>query len=558
MQKNQKNTNKKSKKLPHWAPWAIGYAGIVLASVGLVYFWRVAFELEKNGHLPTVPATLAVLGVFTLVYAALYLVHRFAAGKTWLQAGMCIFALGLLFCFASAPMQVPDESRHFTRAHSISTGHFNYDGERGYPNDVNLLLQYFPKDMNHMVKYGGGFLPSAAMARYKAAIQNGETAQIDTKEPIQYMVVPYLLPAAFMAIARLFGATALGQLYAMRIANLLLYAAICTLALRNCNKYRGVLIAIALLPQSLFMAAACSTDGIMLALCYLVISYFCKDEMRNNDVILFGIALAFATILKPNNVVLVAVLLLIPKERWKNRLNPRITTLVILGAGLLLFFGFSQWNAGQAVNYPDELPRGSDPSALAGPNVQGQTMFVLQNPLRFVVTTVLTLYEEAAFLFKLGLFGTTDFYIPLVSGLSLLSLCAASGLGIQQKDDTKTGGLVALFLAFLGYSAAVLLGLYVTESNYQSIRITGLQPRYFLPAFLLLFMLFSILLGKAVRPRLTAGSAPARTNSITLWIAVGVALLTAVLIFQGSFIGQWIPKSEGGWKLINLFGWVQT
>lgn len=548
---------KKAKKLPPWAPWAIGYAVVVAAAVGLVYFWRVAFML-KPAQFPAAPATLGVLGIFSLLYGVLFLLCRFCKAKPCLQAGLCIVALGLLFCFSVAPMQVPDESRHFTRAYAVSTGHFDYDYDRGYPNDVNLLLQYFPKDMNHNVTYGGGLLPTAALVQYKAALQSGEQAGISEREPIQYMVVPYLLPGAFMGVARLFGCTALGQLYAARIANLLLYAAICALAFRNCNKYRGVFFAVALLPQSLFMAASCTVDSIMLALCYLMISYFCKDEILNIDVIIFGIALVMATTLKLNNIVLAAMLLLIPKERWKSRLNPRLATLAVFAAGLLLYFGFSAINEMRAFHYPDELPRGSDPDSASGPNPGAQVLFILRNPFSFVVRALLTLYEEAAFVFKLGLFGTTDMHIPLVSGLSVVSLGAASALGIQQKEDTKTGGLIALFLAFIGYCAAVLLGIYVLESNYQSIRITGLQPRYFLPAFLLLFMFVSILLGRAVRPRLAAQTTMQRTEQITLWVAVAIAFLAVVFVFQGSYIGQWLPKAEGGWKLINLFGWVPT
>jgi hypothetical protein len=101
--------------------------------------------------------------------------------------------------------------------------------------------------------------------------------------------------------------------------------------------------------------------------------------------------------------------------------------------------------------------------------------------------------------------------------------------------------------------------MYVTDTDLGSIRITGQQPRYFLPAFLLLFMVPSILLGRVQRPRLPAGgdgaATAARMDGLALCIAAAVALTGAVLLFQSYYVGQWIPESEGGWKLVNLLGW---
>jgi hypothetical protein len=114
---------------------------------------------------------------------------------------------------------------------------------------------------------------------------------------------------------------------------------------------------------------------------------------------------------------------------------------------------------------------------------------------------------------------------------------------------------VGLGLAGFFYGAAVLGAMYVLDTDLYSIRATGAQPRYFLPAFLLLFMLGSILLGRAVRPRLAPGSTASRTVSLTLWVVAGIALFSAVLIFQNTYIGQWMEKADGGWKMVNLFGW---
>ncbi len=151
-----------------------------------------------------------------------------------------------------------------------------------------------------------------------------------------------------------------------------------------------------------------------------------------------------------------------------------------------------------------------------------------------------------------------DLSLPVAGGMSVLSLCAAAALGIQQRQDTRWTDGLGLFLAAVLYSAAVLAGMYLLDTDLYAIRISGPQPRYFLPAILMLFMVASIVLGKVVRPIRPDGPlSAARADKTALLLAALVALAAVVLIFQSTFIGQWIPKPEGGYKLVSLLGWQQ-
>lgn len=545
---------KEKKKIPVWGKWLIGYGATVVVAVALVYFWRIIFFTKPQ--LPIMPITLYAVLAFSFLYGVVFLVCRFFKQNICLRAAICVFVLGLLFVFAVPPMQAPDEHSHYLRAYSISQGHFNYDAQRQYPDDVGVLYRSFPAQMNFAMQYQGGEMAEEAFFNYWNNLGNEQQASaIYEDQALVFVTIPMLPQAVGMAIARLFGFGALGILYAGRIGNLLMYAAICYFIFKNCDKYRGVFFAIAMLPLSLAMAASCSYDAMMLAMCYWAISFFCKNEIKTQDVYCFGVAVLLATYIKPLNIVLVAVLLLIPKARWKTKLKPWIA----FGAILLVSVGF--WaimsmvidSKVLQVNY-SAFGRGSGDNAAP----KEQFIFVITHVPQFLARAILTFVEEDGFLFKTGIFGTLDMVIPLVSGLSVLSLAAASALGIQQKEDTKIGGAIGLFLAALLYTAAIMAGLYVLGTDLYGIRITELQPRYFLPVFLLLFMLASILLGKAVRPRLSAGTdSVIRVQYITLCIVAAVALIAAILVFQNYYIGQWIPKLEtGAFKLVNLYGWV--
>lgn len=549
---------KKKAPWPAYAPWLLGYAGVLAMAAGLVYFWRVVFLLPPE--LPAVPFTLAVMGLFSLLYAAFFLITRLKSEDLCLRAALLVFMTGLLFVFATAPLQAPDENKHYLRAVAISQGHFNYDYTIAYPNDVDLLVEYFSppqaRAMNHHVVYGGGELAFSALSGYRQALAENRPATEKAAAPEMFLLIPFLHQAFLMALARLFGFSALGLLYAGRIANLALYTWICYRAFKIGPQFRTVLFAMALLPISLFMGASCSYDGLVLALCYLLAAYAGKEHFTQKDLGIFVLALSIATYIKPNNFLLAGMLLLLPAARFG--LRRRAWQYALGSSAIALAFW---WLLGKLdgsvlrIGWPP-LARGSGDAA----DTLGQMKFILSHPTGFAARALLSFYEADGFLFDLGRFGWMDLVIPLVGGFSVIALLLAAVLGARQDNSlqhTKAPGFA--LIAFL-YSAAILAGMYVTDTDLFSIRITGQQPRYFLPAFALIFMCLLLFFSKALRPRIDGSKHLAllvKNQKILLYCCVLLALTTGILLLQNYYIGQWIPKSEGGWKLVNLFGWVQ-
>lgn len=559
MEKTQKQKTKK--QLPAWAGWLAGYAAVLALSAGLVYYWRVVFSLDE---MPAVPLTLWVMGLFSLLYLALFLLCRLKGERgVCLKAALCVLALGLLFCFGTAPLQVPDETKYFLRTEALSRGQLVPQYQADFPEDVDLLVQHFfapgTLPMNHRVSYQGGQLAPAAFEGYLRDAGAGVEPAIEAEAPLLYTSLPFLPGALFMAVGRLLGLGALGLLYAGRLANLLVYAAIAYFTFKNAGRHRGVFFAFALLPLSLFMAASCSSDSLMLALCYFAASIVVRQQVGWRELALFAAAVAVANYIKPLNFILVALLLLVPRKSWKLKWKPWVIALGALAAVLvfqLLLGEVLDRNLSYLGGWGtyEELPRGSGNA----PDPAAQTAFVLQNPLRFIAVAVQSILEGDGFLFDLGRLGHMDMVLPLVSGLSLASLLLASLLGVEKNGSARPFVMWVLLAIALVYCAAALGGMYINDTDLGSIRITGQQPRYFLPAFLLLGVAGSMLAGRLLRPRGGLESPTIAAEDVTLWLAAAVALVAAVLLVQNYFIGQWIPRAEGGWKLVNLYGWVKT
>ena len=139
------NVSKKKLSLPTVqqpaARWAFVLA--VCASLGVVvsYYWRVFYGLDARG-VSAAGVTGLCVGLAVLACAAALALRRV---RDFAKKGAaCILLCGVLFAFATPPMQTPDETDHYLRTYAISMGRFDFDAQRGYPEDVDELVAAFP------------------------------------------------------------------------------------------------------------------------------------------------------------------------------------------------------------------------------------------------------------------------------------------------------------------------------------------------------------------------------------------------------------------------------
>lgn len=514
-------------RLPPVALWGAGYAVVMVFCATISYYWCVFYSFDA---LPKITIALLCCGFGTLVYGAAYLISHFVKSIN-LKAALAVFLCGLCFVFASPPFQVPDEVMHYQRAYSVSQGNFGFNGANQYPNDVNTLCANFGlawTNAHDGAPIKGDINIGNAFEKYYSDLENGVISKVQT-EPIVYTVLPYIPQAIFMFIARLLGFTALGILYAARIGNLALFAVLCYFAFKNCKRYKPIFIAMALLPLALFISASCNYDALVFGLALFAASYYCKDEITDKAIVLFCIAVAIMSAIKINNILFIALPLVLPSKIWTGKIKKKHFIFASLGSVVLAAGIFQLYAALFTTNY--------DPSSIArqeGNAPLEQLIFVLTNPLRFIAVTIGTIYENNLFVFNLGIFGNMDLNLPVVSGLSICALLICGALSAQEKSSLSAKSSVGLFGLSLVYIAGVLAGLYLTYNPLYHIRISGVQPRYFLPALLMMLILLAGVLGHVLQPQKKVQS---HDSSIALALCSAVAVVSAVLIMQHYYIG---------------------
>jgi len=530
---------------PRAVRWAFVLSAAVLLGVALSYYWRVFFYLDTRVS-PLLP-TVGCVAFALLCVGAAALLRRIKGFAV--KGAACILLCGLLFVFANPPLQTPDETDHYLRTYAISMGRFTFDGARGYPEDVSCLMEAFPGAwVNAHTSAGLGTNPDTGEEQpYNTAgfalKQYGKDGRIESvtdsfaryrshpqaepvTEPISFLILPFLPGALGMALARLFGLGALGCLYAGRIFNLLAHTALCFLALKKAQKARVLLLAVMLLPLSLFMGASLSYDATLLGAYYLMLALLTREQWDTRTAGWYTAAAVFVNVAKPYlNLLWLVPPLLVARRDWKA--GRRRWWMLGGAAGALAVTLLVEWyGSALRVNYEFGRQGGSTVDGVA------QLRFIFSNPLRYIAVVLGTLYENDFFVGQLGLFGWKDLPIALLNTTGFAVLLVAALLitpesGLGRRRSVGLGVFAAM------YALGALTAMYILYTPVGMVRIVGFQARYLLPVFAVGALAVAAAARRVLRPAVT----PQRAEALALPLFGSYAALGAVLLFQHYFIG---------------------
>ena len=422
-----------------------------------------------------------------------------------------ILAVGIVFSFATGPLQIPDETTHYMRAYSMAQGSFRYDYNHEYPNDMKLLYDYFPGEFYNVVQSDGrGSIPSS-IAGYFSAVSSGAQSQRELHTSIQ-ITLPYVIPAAVIALLRLFGANALLCLWAARLANAVMYAFAVRFAFSKAKRYEVPLLIALAAPITVSMAASLSYDALFLAAFAVFAGVLLSEKIAGKDLIAFIVSYSVMVIIKPIYIPL--MLLVLIKDKKRLAFNRFALMGIMLGCGLALW-GVSQ---GLAVLMRMGI---SDPVYPEGVDYFGQIAFILKNPVKYLLILAVDGYENSFYIDKWGLFGTLDVTANMTTVLAPIAAgicCIISGEKKKDLRHTAVFSIMTLIMYVL-----IVTAFYVVWSTLGSTSILGVQARYFIPV---IFMLAA-----AVSSCIKQLETKERALSISAYILVLTAAMGAAEVF---------------------------
>lgn len=516
-----------------WVRWLCGYLLVLTGGVGIVYYWRVAYQLGEGTPGSAVTTTLIICGGFSAVFLLVLLAAHFLKQKLPVKAAVLIALAGLCFVFANPPLQAPDETDHFGRAYAIGCGHFTFDQNEPYPGDVHALVACFNGSAAHAGE--GGLYGS--FRRYAQAVEAGGLASGAFSYARQ--IIAYLPQGLGVAMGRLFGARAMACMYLARAVNMLCYAAMCGAGLWFAKRFQSILIAVMINPLALFVAGSCSPDALFLGLSWIFIGLCLSDMVTPKRAVLLSVCFGLTFYMKFTALALLPLLFLLPcppEKTVRGRLlRPGVQRAAVFGLCAVVCAVIYAAQSAYAAHFSFY-----DPLEYFDPNIDpgAQVRFIFSHPARYLAVFCYTLYRDQFNLFALGRFGQLDVDIGLIDCLSPLVLLFAAACASLEgaREKARTGWVMGISAALL--YAFTYTGMYMTCTPVTLPEINGVQSRYLLTGFFALLVLAAMLIGRTMALQELRPGRPQKTPPAwrVLHLTFLYAVVCALLLFQRYFI----------------------
>jgi uncharacterized membrane protein len=393
---------------------------------------------------------------------------------------------GLCMVFATGPFQAPDESNHFYRAYQLSEGQIfgaKVAGESGgfVPDDLVRTASIFDK------------------IRFRRNLKIDRRATLDLAnkpfDPVNRHFVEFIntvitfplchLPQSIgVGIGRLCGSSVLGMMYAGRIVNLLCWVGLVFFAIRVTPVFKWVIVLIAVMPMTLFLAASLSADAMINACAIWLITmvlyarYAGDKSFGSGKRVLLGFLCMAISAMKLVYFPIVGLVLLIPANTFNNKKNKIWYCSAIFTVSCVAVF---LWGIEVKRIYTDAYEL--DKSYRF--NAQAQLSFILGDPWRFACIFFNTLGSQLAKIARrfIGVLGWLD--TPLPKWIYYTYIPALTATAMFDHEDEKNsfivGERIALFMICCVSFVILAVAQYLVWDKVGAPLIRNIQGRYLVP-----------------------------------------------------------------------------
>jgi Predicted membrane protein (DUF2142) len=259
-------------------------------------------------------------------------------GRSRLSAATAFAVLSLLFgaivILLTPPLRGPDETAHFLRAYGVAQGDFvpaarDAQGRSGVhlPRRLHAGFGFFENVLvgeKTATWSGYGQVFKDYFSRSPGALEyDAPPVFVPYGGAEGYSPVTYLPQAAAALMARFLNLDFLSAFYLMRFAGLAIFTLMITYAISISPQLGWPLVAIAMLPASLYGRSVISADGSALAAASVVVAVWLRQITSPQPGIRWHLSgwMTLSALTKPTNLTFVLLGLGIPVSRMSARLG---------------------------------------------------------------------------------------------------------------------------------------------------------------------------------------------------------------------------------------------
>lgn len=469
---------------------------------------------------------LSLIGIFILLFY-----NKFRYDNLYKAAFLIILMFGIVSVFLTPIVDVCDETEHFWRAEILAGGelfpHYVEIPNSNSTGEINPETGIANKDYYQSHGYQSIYSLKPLYPLTGSTVFDTEWDTQSINESTNYVssafaqnpFYGYIAQAIGILLAKLFDLNNIWMLWFGRLFNLILYSSICAIAVKKAPIFKIQLLLVGCLPLAIYQAGSLSIDPMVNGLSLLTVSYFlymykAPDESLDwkNSLVFFIIAL-LGGLTKVTYMALLLLIFLVPKNKFKNRLNfieSRLAMFFVIFLGLLwsgLFASSELLNSWRGMYFLNHHV-----------SVSGQLIHILNTPLEslwllFDPMNLVNMFN--------GLFSFAN--LPYYYSLYLSTLYAIFFILVTLFYPNNTELSKKFRIGFFIIGSIIFIGTflvqYLTWCSVGAVQIRGVFGRYFIPLLIIPPLVFSLRNKERI------------TNNIDFWtISILISFIGASLL----------------------------
>ena len=416
----------------------------------------------------------AILGIFLINY------HN--DKNLFKVAFIAILCFGLICAFLMPIMDACDEEEHFERAFLTSQGDFLPSYQNNSYNSIQSVLVLIDNR------------PSTVL---DTDVDTGAINYTQTHYHSAFAQNPfygYLAQGLGILIACVLSLNQIWMLWLARAFNVLLYATLGAYAVKKTPIGKYLFLVMACIPLAIYQISSVSIDATILGLSLVAIAFLfslikSNEKVTNRQIAIYTIICLLLGLCKVTYFAFIFLILLIPKDNFEKRKYYLFGLLAVVILAIVALLWSKYW-ATPAMLHSYRLGYMAEHNI----NSTAQVGYLLSHPSRLVIAINFALNNLGYILSSLFTFSyphtghvhNSEFISPIYQ----LFLGALIFLYPLKEKFSRNFRIVSLAIVILVYIGTFMIQL-LTWTPVGNIYTEGIQPRYFLPLFILLPFIFN-------------------------------------------------------------------
>lgn len=449
-----------------------------LKSINNVY--PITFEIKEisidNSLYPNI---MRILLISTILLLAYYLIifRKIAFRKMHVTFFIVSVMMGSVFTLFTPYGYSWDEKEHFYKAFNVAAGNVDVID--------NPEVEIIGNINEFSMAESSTFRQKVAQLEMFSDNSNNTSKYLNATAK-GYTSIAYLGLATGIFIGQKLGLPFIYVFYFGRFFSLLFYSLIGYFAVKNIKIGKNIVFTILLLPPSLFLASTYTADTLTTSMAVLSITFFVnilyeeKNTVTWKKIMPFIIAVILLTACKPTYAPFIILIFAIPKNKFKNFKFHILKKVLFIGC--IMFLGLFLYL------YTDRFHEIVWP--IPGTNSIEQLKYVLFNPIEYIFNFFKYLLLNATYYIHCTV--TNIAYVGEISEIWKLiipsMLIVIALIDEELKVTLNYCTRITMIFVFLFSAGLIYTALYLSYTPVASPFADGVQPRYFIPLYFLLFL----------------------------------------------------------------------